>query len=108
MFDGSLSVSSFDRKQITYKLTPANGRYFVYILIDRKTPIYVGRTKRICSRLYQHKFSKQFEKVIAVEYPTYEAMCKAENDIIRELMPKENINGVIRGYQSLWYQEFYN
>jgi hypothetical protein len=59
-------------------------KYYVYILVKNKLPIYVGCTSCLKSRLSKHKVTKDFdEHFILKEYTNKKEAFSAENSIIR-------------------------
>ena len=77
--------------EITSKLNKVKGRHFVYLLInDNKGVVYVGMSFNLCSRLYYHKYRKEFHKIYILEYETIYKCRDAEHNLIKYYNPLHN------------------
>jgi negative regulator of genetic competence, sporulation and motility len=79
-----------ERNEISSPLNKARGRYFVYILLKNEVVVYVGRTKNLLSRLQNHKYIKDFDRVFLMEYPDKDQLYKYEKVCISYYMPEYN------------------
>jgi len=78
-------------QHITHKLSRVRGRYFVYVLEKDERPIYIGMTSNLMTRLYYHKYRKQFDAIRVLEYEEYNICYEAEKRLIRHYKPRMNI-----------------
>jgi predicted GIY-YIG superfamily endonuclease len=68
-----------------------NDSYFLYLIFDAGTCVYVGETSNIFWRIVKHKDKCSAEAVIYLrEYPDKEQVLRLEKHYIRMLKPKFN------------------
>jgi predicted GIY-YIG superfamily endonuclease len=68
-----------------------NQSYFLYLIFDAGTCVYVGETSNIFWRIIKHKDKCSDESVIYLqEYPNKEEVLRLEKHHIRVLKPKFN------------------
>jgi predicted GIY-YIG superfamily endonuclease len=85
-----LVCAVMDRNEITNKLNQLNGFSFNYILGLENEIVYIGYSSRICMRLYQHKYDKDFDKVILIELTDKKSARLMEKNLIKQYKPKLN------------------
>ena len=72
--------------------------FFVYLLYERGTVIYVGRSENILARLGTHMSSPdrrhRVDRVRLVRCASYSAMCVTEDRLIASLSPELNTIGI--------------
>lgn len=78
--------------KLSSKLRQMFGKGFIYLLCDGSNVIYVGKTKNIYNRLFDHKYTKKFTDVILLGFNLY--LKDAEFMYIRQFMPTQNIHWV--------------
>ena len=79
------------RDEITYELRQVNGRFFNYGLVCNEEVGYIGYSANLYNRLTQHKYSRQFDSVIILEFDSEREARINERFMIKESKPKSNI-----------------
>ncbi len=85
-----LLCAVMDINEITNKLNQVNGCSFNYILCLENEIVYIGYSSRLCMRLHQHKYDKDFDKVILIELTDKKAARLLEKNLIKQYKPKLN------------------
>ena len=89
-----LATYTMKKTDIDVSLIEDRNKFFVYLLILSGQIVYIGRTSNLYSRMYGHKYKKDFTDVILFEYNSYKEICKVENTLIKIYKPICNINSV--------------
>lgn len=79
------------RDEITSKLRQVKGRFFNYGLVCNDEVTYIGYSANLYSRLFQHKYSRQFDSVFILEFGSEREARINERFMIKESKPKSNI-----------------
>lgn len=78
-------------KEINVQLNNLNGFPYNYILCLADEIIYIGYSSSIYTRLFCHKHSKNFDKIIIVEFTNKKQALFMEKKLIKQYKPKYNI-----------------
>lgn len=83
-------------------------KFYVYLLIKDKKPVYVGCSSNVKNRISKHKKTKVFDEYyILKEYETKESALIAENILIRFISVFENENWLNSKDINLVFDGFY-
>jgi len=85
-----LLCAVMDRNEITNKINKVNGCSFNYILSLENEIIYIGYSSSLSMRLHQHKYDKNFDKIILIEMTDKKAARLMEKTLIKQYKPKYN------------------
>ena len=85
-----LGCAIMNRSEITNKLNKVNGCSFNYILGFGNEIIYIGYSSSLCMRLHQHKYYKDFDRIIVIEMTDKKAARLMERTLIKKYKPKYN------------------
>lgn len=85
-----LECSLMYRSEITTKLNKVNGYPFNYILGLKNEIIYIGYSSKLKMRLSQHKYTKDFDRIILIELSNKKDARSLERDLIKQYKPKYN------------------
>ena len=85
-----LLCAVMDRNEITNKLKQVNGCSFNYILGLENEIVYIGYSSSLCMRLHQHKYNKDFDRIIVIEMTDKKAARLMERTLIKQYKPKYN------------------
>ena len=85
-----LLCAVMDRNEITNKLNQVNGCPFNYILVLGNEIVYIGYSSSLCMRLHQHKYYKDFDRIIVIEMTDKKAARLMERTLIKQYKPKYN------------------
>ena len=89
-----IATFSMEKTDIDVSLMEDRNKFFVYLLTLNGEIVYIGRTSNLYSRMYSHKYKKDFTNVLLFEYNSYKEICKVENTLIKIYKPIYNINCV--------------
>lgn len=85
-----ITSACISRHEINSNLKPLKGYTFNYILGSGDEIIYIGYSNNIYHRLTQHKSSRQFDRVILIEFDDEPTARSFEKQLILEYRPKLN------------------
>ena len=89
-------MEQYSRKEVlmnyrSLRYVRDNNSYFLYLIFDAGTCVYVGETSNIFWRIIKHKDKSSTESLIYLqEYPGKEQVLRLEKHYIRMLKPKFN------------------
>lgn len=85
-----LLCAIMNRNEITNKLKQLNGCSFNYILGLENEIVYIGYSSSLCMRLHQHKYDKDFDRIILIEMTDKKSARLMERTLIKKYQPKSN------------------